>query len=208
MGKTHALVRVAESHALRKVQPWTVVVVDPKREMPRHTRHGVIVSGPRGADEACKRGHRLLIWQGGTGYGDRPDTNAACAWVLQRGAGTLLCLPEAHLALPNGPIPPIETVEVLTGYRHRGLAVILDTQRLVSLSMMARNNLDKARVFGTTGPRDLAELEAWGGVELSTAARECARRRRPPPDGKGEPGWFVDYDPMVSCGPYKLERFK
>ncbi len=207
MGKTHALVKVCEAHALRREKPWTVVVVDVKREMPRHTRHGVVVAGPNGATAAAKKGHRLILWTGGKGIGDRPDTNAAAKWCLERGAGTLLALPEAHIAVPNGPVPPIETVEVLTGYRHRGLAVILDTQRLVSLSMMARNNLDHARVFGTTGPRDLAELEAWGGVELAAAARECARRRRPPPDGLGQAGWFVPFDPMCSSGPYKLERF-
>jgi hypothetical protein len=200
MGKTHALTRIVEAHAKTG---WVCVVVDVKREWQRQSKQGVIVSGPKGATEAAKRGHKIIVWQAGKAIGDRPDANAACAWALERGQGTLIAIPEAHIHYPLGPVPPIESVEVFTGYRHRGISLIVDSQRLVSMSMMLRNNLDQAFVFGTTGPRDLDELKAWGGVDLAEAAREAAVRRR-----NGEAGWHVRFDPMVAVGPYKLERFR
>jgi hypothetical protein len=206
MGKTHALFRVAEAHVKTG---WTVVVMDPKYEGARQTKQGVIVSGPNGADEAVKRGKRLILWQAGKQLGDRPDANAVCTWALKRGAGTLVCIPEAHLCWPNnGTQLPLETVEVLTGFRHRGLAVVIDTQRLSQLTTMARGNFDRARIFGVTGTTDLKLLGEWGGAELVTAVRECARRRREPPAGLGERGHFVDFDPMNSDPPYKIGRFK
>jgi hypothetical protein len=201
MGKTFGLTRIVEAHAKRG---WRVVVVDVKREWHRQSKIGVIVSGPNGAREAIKRGAKVIVWQAGTAIGDRPDANAACAFALEKGAGTLIAIPEAHIHYPLGPVPPLESVEVFTGYRHRGISVVADSQRLVAMSMMLRNNLDSAFIFGTTGPRDLDELKAWGGVALADAAQECAARRR-----KGEPGWHVRFDPMMgACGPYKLERFK
>ena len=199
MGKTFTAAKIVEAHALRKQSPWLAIVADPNSEWHIQSKHGAIVRGSKSADAARKAGHRILDWQPPQS-GDELDMESLCAYALSAGPGTILFAPEAHLHWPLMRRPTPAAVRVLTGYRHACMKVILDTQRLASLSMMARNNARVIRVFGTVGHYDLSELRAIDPA-LEAAARECAART-----GRGQPGYFAEYDSTRGGGPYPLRR--
>lgn len=198
MGKTHTLVRVCEAH---ERAGWRVVVVDAQREWAQKSKRGALVCGARGASDAEKRGHRLLVWQP---RGDEalPDIESVCQWVIDAGRGTLLAIPEAHLYFTLNGTPPLPCRQLLTGYGHRGVSLLLDTQRPSALSPMARENAGMWRVFGLLGDIDQRIL-LEKSRDLLEASMECARRRE-----NGQPGWFVEYfkSNLKPVGGYRLQR--
>lgn len=196
-GKTHGIRQSVYAHVRAG---GAVTVVDRMREwshVPSDLADAAaIVPDVATATQAHAAGRRLAIVQSSTDV--VVTATHACELALQsRGA---VAIPEAHRVIPSGGRVPAPIEDVLTAWRHYGVTLWADTQRIALLSRLATEQARELRIYATVGDRDHAVLRELGGRELSDAAHEAARRL-----ASGEPGWHIRLG-LIRVPPYQLHR--
>lgn len=192
-GKTYSVKRDVERCALHH----PIIVVDSMREwsdVPRWLApHASLAASVKDAREHVKSGKRLVI-VAADGDPVSPAV-AACEWALAHPTLAGVAIPEAHEVAPSGGRLPAPISRCLTAYRHFGVRLWLDTQRLARVSTTATELARVVRVFALTGDVDFRRVRDLGrdGRALEEAVRQCADRldawaRGEDPDGQG---WHV-----------------
>lgn len=128
----------------------------------------------------------------------------ACRWAVMGDGPRGVACSEIHRACPNH-VPLLSNVEaVATQWRHKQVALFIDTPRLSLLSPTLREQSTSGlKIFSVFGPRDLAVIAETWGAQVEAAVRECSRRfvAGGGVGGNGA-GWYV----RPNVPPYKLER--
>lgn len=191
------------------------VLAEPLRAAPVDIEYVAVAENYSQARDALDKGYKLVIVQP-----PRPQFNplamptkrermiplgeqlAALAMDVKDIA---YVIPEAHRVVPQDQAVGPQMEEVLTAYRHYGVSVYMDTQRLAALTKMATEQAagETMRLFAMSGRRDLEVVAAIGGDDLVEAVEECATRK-----AEGERGWFVEVTPITKAsGDYTPRRF-
>lgn len=205
-GKTHGV----RADVLRAVRLYPVVVIDFAEEWTSvpasyapHTR------GAKDFAEAkvhLDAGARLVVVRPPPIDGALvAAVESACAWARERPGLAGVAIPEAHNVAPVTRIPPI-LWRVATAWRHSGVSLWCDTQRVAALHHGITENAREIRVYAHVGDTDLKRLRDIGNQALADAAKECARRLAPPSEGgDGQAGWHVTLG-LIRSPPYRLTR--
>lgn len=205
-GKTFTLTRDVFRHVrwgrrvvvLDRMREWneiptdlaetTVRIADPRDVDPATREAGLVILTDVSAEKAPGVAEELAKWAiAGRDAGER------------RG----LAFPEAHRIAPNGAPLTRYLDEVACAWRHFGVAMWCDTQRISKLSRTITEQAKVVRLFAIVGDRDQSVVRELGGPQLSEAVLECARRY-----GRGEPGWHVSLGYATRIPPFKLVREK
>lgn len=151
---------------------------------------------------------------------DEPDTapiiEHACNIVIEESSKDrplALVVSEAQISLPNKPLSEhSQALYLITNYRHRGAAVILDAQRIAKLSPDARAQARTLRAFAMSSPQDMDALHSIH-ADLPAAVARCTALSKPlsPWDAGGgafeEPGWHIQLDPRAANPPFIPQRW-
>jgi hypothetical protein len=130
------------------------------------------------------------------------EASAAARWAKRYPDTAGVAVPEAHRVLPNGGRLPEVWDDVTCAWRHHGVAVWLDSQRLAKLhkDVTEQAAASDLRIFAILGERDLETARELGGRDLVRCVTEAATRY-----GRGERGWHVRLTVGV-VPPYTLQR--
>lgn len=200
-GKTYGI----RSSIYRSARHMPIVVIDTNEEwasVPRELQR--VTAGALDMDAAIAaiaRGARLVIV--------RPAdlesaAHRAFEWAIERPRSDGvrgIAIPEAHLVLPNRAITsePRAVQLAVLAWRHRKVALWLDTQRFAQLSVTVRDQSRITRLYAQ-GKSDMDKVQEWGGRALADRVRECAERFR-----RGEPGWHVPIH-VAPIPPFEVSR--
>ena len=202
-GKTYAM----QTHAkLAARAGWCILAMDIVDEWPepkvwgrfRHT-----VTSDIGAAFRCVKAQRpLTIFRPGL-RADHREYAETLATFAKAGPATILCIPEAQKAAPEGPrlTPDIDDLVHRREHKFVNARLWADTQQLADLKTEVLAGCTRIHLFGGADFRDGGRIRRWGGRELAEQVRECGRRA-----SGGEKGWHVAIDPLNPAPPYKLER--
>lgn len=205
-GKTYGITR----QLYRAAETIPIVVIDRLREWrsmpPQLKGKAALVSSMDDARRLFERGGTLAILTARDDY-ERHASEAfrwACEHTIpgRRPADSPagVAIPEAHSIFPNGDRLTGWADEVACRWRHHGVALWLDTQRISLINRTLTEQARELRVYAVSGSLDLRALKEYGGKELAEAATQCARRLR-----DGERGWHVKIR-ITPIPPYELER--
>lgn len=215
-GKSYAIQRMV-ARELRRPHGWSFVDLDLNGEIPSRAPALVgspplrvfVAHTPDEARVALNRGARFVVVQPGQDVDDSDipaiaDELARHVWEV---GGTILVLPEAHVACPEGRGVPPHVARILHRFRHNrgargnGCGLWYDSQHFSRLSKRVE---DETRLFlfhATSTPRDVERIRDLGGPELVRLVDECARRL-----AAGEKGWHVPVSSMNPRPPFGLNR--
>lgn len=124
-----------------------------------------------------------------------------CRWACKAPGPSGIAVAEAHEVMPNVRLHPKWTKRAVTQWRHYGIEMWIDTQRLAELWPTARSQaVYDTKIFATVEPTDQKVLRGIGGHELVVAVDECASRL-----AAGEPGYYVELG-LVRRAPFVIKR--
>lgn len=208
-GKTYGL-RQQVYRAARSIPIMVIDVAEEWHEVPAELRDVTIgVRDVVQAREMVSRGARLVIVRS---TDIERAAREACAWAIEkpRSDGTRgVCVPEADLTFPNvsAHALPEEQRTAILRWRHRHVALWLDTQRFALLSPTVRSQATEVRLYAT-GSADSKAVRDYGGHELEAATARAAailREAQRAGDRRQGAGWHVRID-VAPIPPYELIR--
>jgi len=196
-GKTYGM----RSTVFRNARAFPIIVLDQMAEWhsaPTGIR-AVGVSSVREAIDAIKKHEvSLAIVRGPGDVAEMFDR--ACRWAAKGSGVRGVACSEAHIPIPNGK-PLADHVKVaVTQWRHKRLALFLDTQRLALLSRTVTEQATLLKLYAIVGDNDLSVVRATWGKELLESLRVVAARY-----AAGAPGWHVRLG-INRAPPYRVER--
>lgn len=185
--------------AVDPLREWTSLSPSDARQIADVLAVSVTTRDLKRALAAAKR-EALVIYQPEMVSTLASDCDAIFAEACQSSDVVGIAVPEAHrIAPPAKALTPFVD-EVATAWRHRGVRLWLDTQRLSRLHLSITENARELRLYALAGRRDLEVVDELGGRELVEAVRECARRML-----DGEPGYHVSLD-IAREPPFDVRR--
>ncbi len=215
-GKSYRIQRMVGAE-VRRARGWAFVVLDlnsewtdPQKNAGLHGQPTIAIARARNANEvraALAAGARLVVVQPGMDFDDRlvPELANELGQVVTSWrpppTSTVLVLPEAHVACPEGKPVPQFVARILHRFRHFGCGLWCDTQHPARLSKRVEDEAQQFFFHATSSARDLDRYRDLGGDELVQRVNEaCAYFDRK------IPGYHVHVSAMRKRGPYRLTR--
>ncbi len=134
----------------------------------------------------------------------KPDTvramEIACRWAITTKGMTGVACPEAWQVAPSSKKVTPSFATVTRAWRHKQVAMWLDSQRMTMMSADVVDLAQEVRCYAMTGRRDLVIAGELGGPELVTAIKQATAKY-----AANEYGWHVCLG-ALRVGPYKIER--
>lgn len=216
-GKTHGL----RQSVFRAVEHGTTVIVFARMpqdwaQIPRHWPDGAAIQAPDlgTARRLAEEGARLIVIGGPVSL---DELDEAAKWTIERGERAVgvgdergIAIAEAHRVIDPQTRLPRYLDDVVSGWRHYGANLWVDSQRIGRVRRDLTENLSIVRIFAVRGDRDRQVVRDLGGRELEEAALECARilgrsgKSPPPPE---DAGWHVELR-QAGTPPYPIVRMK
>lgn len=151
--------------------------------------------------------HRLAIVRTNDAESAGED---ACQWAISdekivRG----ISISEAHIVWPNNCALGPGALKAATAWRHRNVAMWLDTQRPQQIHKVWIAQARELSLFAVAGQRDLDAVRDIGGQQLEDLVREASKRLEDFENGKNPDGrgWHVKLG-ISKLPPYTLVQAK
>lgn len=149
------------------------------------------------AVDAISRGARLVILRCGDDIEEVSEE--LCAWATNTGDVAGIAFPEAHHSFPNVKLTGAK-INAMLAWRHKRVAMWMDTQRLANLNRSATEQAGDLRLYATVGELDLKRVKEIGGSALVAEIHKCSAKL-----AEGDRGWHVSLS-ASRLPPYRAQR--